>query len=134
MDVDYSTGQFVTALLRVPHRDTRPLTEIIQQVQRSAFPDAYAKWEGTARALLAAMSPTWGPWMDVPLGSRDLARWDRGSDVVVWQTLLATNPDGRFGLQTQAATQGYQILIGATSTGIVDQGTVAPFLAAKALP
>ncbi len=32
-----------------------PLTVAAQAVQRSAFPDAYAKWEGDARSWLAEL-------------------------------------------------------------------------------
>jgi hypothetical protein len=33
------------------------VTAADQAVQRSAFPDAYAKWEPTARAVVAALYP-----------------------------------------------------------------------------
>src|SRR5664280_2480625 len=37
--------KFYTALLAVPGWASMPLTDAAQQVQRSAFPFAYAKWE-----------------------------------------------------------------------------------------
>jgi peptidoglycan DL-endopeptidase CwlO len=46
--------KFYTALLQVPGWAALPLTEAAQQVQRSAFPLAYAKWEGLATAVVAA--------------------------------------------------------------------------------
>lgn len=40
-------------LLSVPRWEAMPLTAAAQAVQRSAFPDAYAKWEPRARSWLA---------------------------------------------------------------------------------
>src|SRR5207247_2642707 len=45
MDPVYAATQFYTRLLRVPHWQDLPLTVAAQAVQRSAFPDAYAKHE-----------------------------------------------------------------------------------------
>lgn len=39
-------------LLSIPNYLSMPLTLAAQEVQRSAFPDAYAKWEGLANRLL----------------------------------------------------------------------------------
>jgi hypothetical protein len=47
----------VARLVRVPDWRTRPLTEAAQAVQRSAFPDAYAQWEGLAQQLVARLWP-----------------------------------------------------------------------------
>jgi cell wall-associated NlpC family hydrolase len=46
--------KFYAALLQVPGWETLPVTEAAQQVQRSAFPFAYAKWEGLATAVVTA--------------------------------------------------------------------------------
>src|SRR5207253_8176271 len=72
MDPIYASTQFYTALLQVPHWQDLPLTVAAQAVQRSAFPDAYAKHEpdalaivskvsGIAKAALAACGAA-GPW------------------------------------------------------------------------
>lgn len=42
--------------LSVKNREKMPLTAVAQKVQVSAFPEAYAKWENEARAILAATS------------------------------------------------------------------------------
>ncbi len=52
-----STLAFLTRLIQVPHWDTIPLTEAAQAVQRSQFPDAYAKWQPLARNLVDKLWP-----------------------------------------------------------------------------
>lgn len=54
-DPRYAATQFYTRLLAVPGWDQMPLTQAAQAVQRSAFPDAYAKWEQPAADLLSAV-------------------------------------------------------------------------------
>jgi cell wall-associated NlpC family hydrolase len=54
MNPDYAAGQFYERLLRVPNWQTLPLTQAAQAVQRSAYPDAYAKHEARAAAIVAA--------------------------------------------------------------------------------
>jgi hypothetical protein len=59
-DPVYATRIFIERLLEVPAWETMPVTVAAQTVQRSAFPDAYAKWEGLAAELvqrLAAAAP-----------------------------------------------------------------------------
>jgi hypothetical protein len=58
MDPRYAAGKFYDALVRVPHWTTRPLTDAAQAVQRSGFPDEYAKWEPRADALARALLGT----------------------------------------------------------------------------
>lgn len=47
----YAARKFFENLLRLDDRTGMRLTEAAQAVQRSAFPEAYAKWEPLARAL-----------------------------------------------------------------------------------
>jgi hypothetical protein len=54
MNPEYAAAAFYTALRRVPGWETMPLTDAAQKVQRSAYPDAYAKHEGRAAAIVAA--------------------------------------------------------------------------------
>lgn len=54
LDPVWAAGRFYAALLRVPDWQQLPLTVAAQRVQRSAYPDAYAKWEPDATALVAA--------------------------------------------------------------------------------
>ena len=53
MDPKYSSKKFFEGLLGIKGRGDMNLSQAAQAVQRSAFPDAYAKWEDEARAILA---------------------------------------------------------------------------------
>jgi cell wall-associated NlpC family hydrolase len=53
LNPSYAAQQFYVHLLRVPGWRTMPTTQAAQAVQRSAFPEAYAKWAGEAAALAA---------------------------------------------------------------------------------
>ncbi|NMH98918.1 C40 family peptidase [Pseudonocardia acidicola] len=55
-DPIYSTRIFIQRLLQVPGWDQLPVTVAAQTVQRSAFPDAYAKWEGLATQLVEQLA------------------------------------------------------------------------------
>ncbi|MFI5916482.1 M23 family metallopeptidase [Dactylosporangium sp. NPDC051541] len=56
LDPGYAAGAFYDALLRVDGWARLPLTAAAQAVQHSAYPDAYAKWEADATALVAVAS------------------------------------------------------------------------------
>jgi cell wall-associated NlpC family hydrolase len=51
-DPVYASGKFFAKLLTIPDWQNLPLTEAAQAVQRSAYPDAYAKWEPDATMLV----------------------------------------------------------------------------------
>jgi cell wall-associated NlpC family hydrolase len=53
IDPVYASTAFYQRLRKVPNWETMPLTQAAQAVQRSAYPDAYAKWEPLATALAA---------------------------------------------------------------------------------
>jgi hypothetical protein len=55
-DPVYATTTFLNRLVEVPGWDQLPVTVAAQIVQRSAFPEAYAHWEGLAAQLLAALT------------------------------------------------------------------------------
>lgn len=56
MDPTYSAGEFYEHLAKVPDYARLPLTVAAQRVQRSGFPDAYAKHEPDATLLAAALT------------------------------------------------------------------------------
>ncbi len=56
MDPVYSSGKFYEGLAEVPGYSRLPLTEAAQRVQRSGFPQAYAKHEPDAALLAAALT------------------------------------------------------------------------------
>jgi cell wall-associated NlpC family hydrolase len=60
-DPIYSTQIFVERLLAVPGWENMPVTAAAQTVQRSAFPDAYAKWEGLAAELVQQLADVADP-------------------------------------------------------------------------
>ncbi|MEV0530741.1 C40 family peptidase [Kitasatospora sp. NPDC050463] len=55
-DPVYASTRFYKALLEVPGWEQLPLTVAAQKVQRSGYPEAYAKWEPLATALQQAIS------------------------------------------------------------------------------
>jgi hypothetical protein len=60
MDTTYSSTAFYNALLKVPNWTNLPLTEAAQDVQHSAYPDAYAAHQDEAGALTAIFTGTAG--------------------------------------------------------------------------
>ena len=56
LDPVYSSGAFYDRLVKVADFETRPLTDVAQAVQRSAYPQAYAKHEEEAVALAHALT------------------------------------------------------------------------------
>ncbi|WP_299528363.1 hypothetical protein [uncultured Streptomyces sp.] len=56
LDPVYSAGKFYEHLAEVPGYSRLPLTEAAQRVQRSGFPQAYAKHEPDATLLAAALT------------------------------------------------------------------------------
>ncbi len=54
-DPVYAATAFLDHLLAIPGWEQLPVTVAAQLVQRSAFPTAYAKWEGLAGDLLTAL-------------------------------------------------------------------------------
>jgi cell wall-associated NlpC family hydrolase len=60
-DPVYSTRTFIEHLLEVPNWENLPVTVAAQTVQRSAFPDAYAKWEGLAAELVRQLADVADP-------------------------------------------------------------------------
>jgi hypothetical protein len=56
MDPHYSSSAFYSALAKIPGYETLEITSAAQQVQRSAYPRAYAQHEGMARAFASALT------------------------------------------------------------------------------
>ncbi|MFP3988114.1 heavy metal transporter [Streptomyces sp. E11-3] len=56
MDPAYSAGEFYKHLAKIPGYTQLPLTDAAQRVQRSGFPQAYAKHEPDATLLAAALT------------------------------------------------------------------------------
>lgn len=58
MDPATAAGKFYDALARVDGWQGMRVAEAAQAVQRSAYPEAYAKWEPLARELVASLAGT----------------------------------------------------------------------------
>nr|WP_206323581.1 hypothetical protein [Streptomyces sp. HNM0574] len=56
LDPVYATGKFYDHLVEIPGYSRLPLTVAAQRVQRSGFPQAYAKHEANASLLTAALT------------------------------------------------------------------------------
>ena len=56
MDPVYASTKFYQHLVKVPNWQSLPLTEAAQAVQRSAFPDAYAKHEPLATVVVDTLA------------------------------------------------------------------------------
>lgn len=54
-DPRHAAWSFLTRLTKIKGWHTKPLTVVAQAVQRSAFPDAYAKHEARATAIVSAL-------------------------------------------------------------------------------
>ncbi|MBG0824895.1 C40 family peptidase [Planomonospora sp. ID91781] len=56
LDPSYAARRFYERLVTVPGWERLPLTRAAQAVQRSAFPDAYARWEPLAQRAVDALT------------------------------------------------------------------------------
>jgi hypothetical protein len=56
MDPVYATNKFYDTLLTIPEYEQLEVTQAAQAVQRSAFPEAYAQHEASARAWASALT------------------------------------------------------------------------------
>jgi hypothetical protein len=71
MDPVYAAGKFYDHLVEVPGYSRLPLTVAAQQVQRSGFPQAYAKHEPNAALLAAALTGRTAEALSCTTGSGD---------------------------------------------------------------
>ena len=88
MNPEYAAGKFYDMLLTVANWQTVPLTVAAQAVQRSAYPDAYAKHEDDATAIV---SQTMG---DPASGAPAARPCGNGCPTA---TAVTASPDGRSG-------------------------------------
>ena len=73
MDPYYASNSFYSALVKVSGYQTLEITDAAQQVQRSAFPGAYAQHEVMARAFASALSGQTDAGLDCSLRAADEA-------------------------------------------------------------
>ena len=99
LDPVYSTNAFYDALVQVDGYREMDITVAAQEVQRSAFPDAYADHEDDARALASALTGN-SPetmWCEVP-GDADEASDDLDEQGLVERAAVVRRDlEARFG-------------------------------------
>jgi murein DD-endopeptidase MepM/ murein hydrolase activator NlpD len=79
MDVTHAATSFYQSLLKVPGWQQLPLTKAAQKVQKSAYPNAYAKWEDDASKVVDAVS---GGAANTPVDAPAVGACAAGTDVV----------------------------------------------------
>jgi cell wall-associated NlpC family hydrolase len=133
MDPAYATNKFLSRLVQVPDWSTLPLTVAAQEVQRSAFPEAYAKWEPRATALVEdlvrSLPPTGGITDASVLAAIEFAKAQLGKPYL-WG---ATGPDAYdcSGLMLRA-WQAAGVVLPRTSREQWDAGSYLPVALAQA--
>ena len=99
MDPVYATNAFYDALVKIDAYREMDITVAAQEVQRSAYPDAYADHEDDARALASALTgnPAGAMWCDVP-GDADEASDDLDAQgLVARAAVVRQDLEARFG-------------------------------------
>jgi hypothetical protein len=99
MDPVYSTHAFYDALQKVDGYDSLEITVAAQEVQRSAYPDAYADHEQDGRTLASALTGN-SPgalWCDVPGDADEAGDEIDATGLVERATRLREDLEARFG-------------------------------------
>jgi hypothetical protein len=98
-DPTFSTNAFYDALVEVEGYESMEITEAAQEVQRSAFPDAYADHEADGRALASALSgnsPA-GFWCTTAGASEEASDRLEGSGLVPRAAVVRGELEAAFG-------------------------------------
>ena len=108
MDPWYSAGKFYDALVKVPDWQSKPIGDVAQAVQRSAYPDAYAKHESAGRAIASTLTGL------TPAGLRCVANDGQGGGgdeltallTMIWGDAITVTPatDATTGAATVTVT------------------------------
>ncbi|WP_454698983.1 hypothetical protein [Arthrobacter humicola] len=73
MDPYYASGAFYDALVKIPEYESLEITAAAQQVQRSAYPQAYAEHEDMGRVFASALTGQSAAALDCTLKSPEQA-------------------------------------------------------------
>lgn len=99
LDPAYATNAFYDALVKVDGYREMDITVAAQEVQRSAFPDAYADHEDDARALASALTGN-SPetmWCDVPGDADEVSDGLDESGLAERASVVRRDLEARFG-------------------------------------
>jgi hypothetical protein len=123
LDPVYASNAFYDALVQVEGWQTGVVTEVAQEVQRSAFPDAYAdhEWEGRVLASVLTGQEATGTVMGCDL---DALRGDGDGQ------RLATKADGQLGVAPALDDTGRVLTF--TTSGTATAWTVATWAVSHA--
>ncbi|SCL20435.1 Peptidase family M23 [Micromonospora pallida] len=101
-DPVYAAGRFYAKLLTIGGWQTMPLTEAAQAVQVSAYPDAYAKWEGPAAELVTVIARTVGLPMGGLAGCGAVGPWTQPVLAPVGSGFRSSDRPGHDGVDLSA--------------------------------
>jgi murein DD-endopeptidase MepM/ murein hydrolase activator NlpD len=131
LDPEYATTKFYERLLQVAGWEQLPLTEAAQAVQRSAYPDAYAKHEPLAVAVVnsvaggaAGAAAFDGDLRCAGLGEITAAGWTRPAPGPVWSGFRTAGRPDHYGIdigaprrtEIRAAADGVVMLVACNAT------------------
>ena len=111
MDPYHASNAFYDALMEVSGYQSLEITDAAQRVQRSAFPGAYARHEGMARAFASALTGQAAAGLDCALRTPDTA----GDPAVLQAELTAAfgavpaSSDGRTLVVEAGGTQAWAV-------------------------
>lgn len=119
MDPRYASTAFYQRLLQVPGWEDLPLTAAAQQVQRSGHPQAYAKWENDATAVVRQqlVSSQGGQGLDLA-ACAPVEGWTRPVPGEVTSGFRTANRPTHYGIDTADAA-GVQVRAAAAGTVVV---------------
>jgi hypothetical protein len=104
-DPYYATNAFYDALIKIDGWETADITEVAQQIQRSAYPEAYRDHEDDARVLASALTG------NSPAGFRCLDRSRRPGDAA----RMADSLRKTFGSRTNISFVDSTVVVRATN-------------------
>ncbi|MGC4864682.1 M23 family metallopeptidase [Micromonospora sp. DT53] len=101
-DPVYASEKFFDELATIRGWQAMPLTEAAQAVQVSAFPDAYATWEGPATHLVTAIADTTGLPTDGLAGCEATGPWTQPVLAPVGSGFRSSDRPGHDGVDLSA--------------------------------